>query len=229
MDAIKFHSDVSKKFDSHYYKSSLFRERFHLWTSLIDKYLQPDDGVLDAGCGSGIFSFYIAKKGNKVTAIDGSEKMIGLCKKKMDDYENIDLKFLIERLPFNDVSSLGKFDFIISSSVLEYITEYDHCLDDFKKLLNTNGILIISFPNEKGIYRKIEKISFNIFKRPKYLIYVKNMLSVKKLNSIMEKKGFKTLDNQFYTSNTFLNKILKCSFIPKENRNSLFVGVYKKI
>lgn len=229
MDAIKYHSEVSKKFDNHYYKSSLFKERFQIWSSLINKYLRKEDVVLDAGCGSGIFSFYIAKKGNKVTAIDGSAKMIGLCKMRSIDYENIDINFLIKRLPFGEISSFGKFDLIISSSVLEYIIEYQQCLDDFKTLLNTNGILIISFPNEKSIYRKIEKILFSIFKKPKYLEFVKNMLTIKKLNNIMEKKGFEILENKVYTSDTYLNKVLKYALIPKDKRNSLFLGVYKKI
>ena len=39
----------------------------------IDKYIKPDDVVLDIGCGIGILSFLAAKKGcKKIYAIDNS-------------------------------------------------------------------------------------------------------------------------------------------------------------
>src|ERR1700721_2312244 len=117
MDAIKYYSLNSKKFDDHYYRSSLFQERFKVWTLLINKYLKEGEEVLDAGCGNGIFSYYMAQKGNKVTAIDGSEEMITLCENRLHENENIDIRFLVEKLPFNRPLTNDKYNFIISSSV----------------------------------------------------------------------------------------------------------------
>lgn len=229
MDAISFHSNISKKFNDHYYNSSLFSERFRVWTYLINKYLNKDNLVLDAGCGSGIFSFYIAQKGNKVLAVDGSDEMIKLCKKKLSEYKDLDIRFKVEKLPFNKLLPVEQFDFIISSSVLEYISDYESCLNDFKIQLKTNGILIVSLPNKESIYRKLEKIIFRIFKKPDYLRFVKTVSTIQELNAIMSSKGFETLENRLYSSGTYLNKIARYIFIPKRYTSSLFVGVYKKI
>lgn len=228
MDAIEFHSKKSKQFDQHYYNKSLFDERFNVWTTLINNYLKDSAITLDAGCGSGIFSYYIAEKGNKVIAIDGSDEMINLCKEKSSKHKKLNVQFLVEKLPFNEESSFGMFDFIISSSVLEYVSEYEHCLNDFKNHLNDNGVLIISLPNKNSIYRKIEKIIYTLSKRPRYLKYVKNMSTIKDLNEVMVSNGFEVLENRLYSSDNYLEKVLKYLLISKKYRSSLFAGVYKK-
>jgi len=226
MDAIEFHSEISKRFDDHYYRSSLFNERVIVWVNLINKYLQNGDTVLDAGCGTGIFSFFMAEKGNKVTGIDGAKEMISLCQKRKNNYTNIDIAFYNEIMPFEGKLN-GKYDFIISSSVLEYVNNYESCIKDFKSLLNSNGILIISMPNKNSLYRKLEKMLYAIIKRPAYFRYVKNMSTVGELNALMKSNGFEVIENKLYSSGSYLNKIFE-RFIPREYSSSLFLGVYKK-
>ena len=62
-NAIDFHNDRALEFDSRYALSKAFQERFHVWTGLFDRYVTPTDQVLDLGCGSGVFSHYLAEKG----------------------------------------------------------------------------------------------------------------------------------------------------------------------
>jgi 2-polyprenyl-3-methyl-5-hydroxy-6-metoxy-1,4-benzoquinol methylase len=228
MDAIKFHSEISKKFDDHYH-TSLFQNRLSVWASLIDKYLKPGSNVLDAGCGSGVLSFYICKLGNKVVAFDGSEEMIELCKKKLTSEANCNITFFVETLPLKDSAIPEQFDMIISSSVLEYVQDYTLCINNFNDRLKDNGLLLLSMPNRKSLYRRIEKITYALIKKPRYLGYVKNMFTVSEFKSIMQANGFGEIENVEYSSDGAINKLFKILLLPKKYRNSLFVGVYKKI
>jgi 2-polyprenyl-3-methyl-5-hydroxy-6-metoxy-1,4-benzoquinol methylase len=228
MDAIKFHSEISKKFDDHYHTSSLFQNRLSVWASLINKYLKPGENVLDAGCGSGVLSFYICKLGNKVVAFDGSEEMIELCKKKMTSQADCNVDFFVETLPLKNSAVAGQFDMIISSSVLEYVEDYALCINNFKGRLKENGLLLLSMPNRKSLYRRIEKITYALTKKPRYLGYVKNMFTVSEFRSIMQANGFEEIENIEYSSDGAINKLFKILLLPKKYRNSLFVGVYKK-
>src|SRR5690554_4967773 len=46
------------------------------------EYLSPGDAVLDIGIGTGLSSFLFYKAGLKVYGVDGSEKMLGICREK---------------------------------------------------------------------------------------------------------------------------------------------------
>jgi|KBSMisStaDraftv2_1062788.scaffolds.fasta_scaffold00187_21 2-polyprenyl-6-hydroxyphenyl methylase/3-demethylubiquinone-9 3-methyltransferase len=229
MDAIDFHSKTSEKFDQYYSQSSPFRERFQVWSKLIDRYLVKDGSVLDAGCGSGVMSFYAAQKGNPVLAIDGSEEMIELCRKKSLSNPHLQLEFRVGKLPFRDLLNDDRFDMIISSSVLEYISEYESCLDEFSAHLNPGGIAVISLPNRESLYRKFEKLVYAIFRRPSYYAFVKNLFSLEEFNRKMKERGFEIVESQFYASSPILNNLSSIFSLPESRSRNLFVGVYKKM
>lgn len=49
----------------------------------------------------------------------------------------------------------GKYDFVFCFEVLEHLTNPLKALDNLKSTLNTNGVLIISVPNEFHFFRRI--------------------------------------------------------------------------
>src|SRR3989338_6251916 len=60
------------------------------WIEGADKFssfLKPGDSILDAGCGVGLNSEYLIKKGFNVLGIDFSEKMLEIAKGKVPDGE----------------------------------------------------------------------------------------------------------------------------------------------
>jgi ubiquinone/menaquinone biosynthesis C-methylase UbiE len=56
------------------------------YLNLIVNTIPPKSSILDLGCGTGepIAQFFI-EKGFKLTGVDGSQKMIELCKKRFPD------------------------------------------------------------------------------------------------------------------------------------------------
>lgn len=99
----------------------------------------PPLKVLDAGCGYGLLSFTLAKKGHDVYSIDNSEKRInfliknGLKNAKIMDVRN--LEFLDEF-----------FDIIIMSEVLEHIEDGDKALSELTRVLKKDGIFLLTAP-----------------------------------------------------------------------------------
>lgn len=94
--------------------------------------------ILDLGCGEGTRLSLISKKG---IGIDISKKAIGIAKKEFPK-----LNFLVgdlERLPFKDNS----FDLVYSAYVFEHLTNPEKVIEEVKRVLKTNGDLVIICPN----------------------------------------------------------------------------------
>ena len=64
--------------------------------------------VLDAGCGSGLFSSMVIQKGAKLIGIDAAPGLLELARKR--NPENSFLEEDLEKLPFND----SNFDVVIA-------------------------------------------------------------------------------------------------------------------
>jgi glycosyltransferase involved in cell wall biosynthesis/ubiquinone/menaquinone biosynthesis C-methylase UbiE len=225
-NAIDFHSDTAIEFDKKYDKSSQFQQRFEVWTTLFEQYIKPEMKVLDAGCGSGIFSIYLALKKCIVTGIDGSGKMIELCKRH-SQAKNLEISFRQAILPFENIDNFSKQDVILCSSVLEYIVDYEIVIQQFKKLLNPKGILIISMPNKDSWYRKIEKHIFKLTGKPPYYQYIQHISTEKDFSKRLKYYGFELQKLTYYPNTTIFSRFLKVVGVNEKNTNSMFVGVYK--
>lgn len=98
--------------------------------------------LLDAGCGTGEFSYLLAKKGAKVTGIDGAEKLIDISKKNFPGV-TFQVQNLSKKLKFKD----KEFDKILCKYVLMLVDDPTPVLKEFKRILKDNGNLVISIPH----------------------------------------------------------------------------------
>lgn len=226
-DTVGYFSEQAVKFSEQYHRKEEFIERFVVWSSLLDKYSSGKRTAYDIGCGSGIFSFYLAEKGLDVVGLDASPEMVHLCDETKQERAINNVQFLRAEVPFVNRYSFSHVDMIICSSVLEYVLELDQTLSLFRDLLNEAGILILSFPNKKSVYRKIEKRVFQLLGRPNYIKYVKHEFSLNECRRRLEKFGFVTLEARYFASVTTFSKILKLGF-PAQFVDSLFVVVCQK-
>ena len=106
---------------------------------LLQTDLKPDAAVLDAGCGTGTNSVWLAKRGFKVTAADFSEFALSEAEGEGIDYRREDLT----ALSLEDAS----FDAVICIGVLMHIPDVEKALQELVRVLRPGGYLIIAEAN----------------------------------------------------------------------------------
>ena len=226
-NAVNFFSNNAGAFAASYAKEPDFRERFQLWTALLDRYVVDGARVIDMGCGSGVFSFYLADKGMRVTGIDGAEGMIELCEKNTPEHLASRVQFMHDEVPLIQPSKLEKADLIISSSLLEYVDALQQTLDGFHTLLNDGGLLIFSLPNADSLHRKYEKIKFKLIRRPRYYEFVKNVLTLNECETLLKQIGFTMIDYRYYAHNTWISRFCSRLGLGPRYSENLFVAVFR--
>ncbi len=123
-----------------------------------------DGTVLDYGCGVGLLSMLLAKRGFIVTGVDISEQFIRSAKRKFGESSSVTFE-VIGGLPLRYAD--GEFDVIATSAVLEHCTGVDAILLEFKRLLKTNGLLVIETPNMLSPLARLKLIADRLAGRRK--------------------------------------------------------------
>jgi 2-polyprenyl-3-methyl-5-hydroxy-6-metoxy-1,4-benzoquinol methylase len=121
-------------------------KRLDFIQNCLDKFGNRKLKVLDVGCGNGNISRYIGSKGHDVLGIDISEatikKAISLTDMSNVRFENIAAEELI--------AAAEIFDLVICSEVIEHLDTPTIVVEALRKLINENGILIVTVPNGFG-------------------------------------------------------------------------------
>lgn len=197
-NAIEFHAKNVGYFDAQYRTCDDFRQRYRVWSALIAKYSSPEFRVLDVGCGTGVFTTLAAQHNKEVVGIDGSLEMIDFCRQQPALRGPEHLCFIhcaIERLPGLHLEAA---DLMLCSSVLEYVDHFDMCLQILSDLVKPGGHLILSLPNKSAIYRRLERLSFTVIRRPRYLAFVKNVMTLDELHAAIQMRGGTVIEHYYY-------------------------------
>jgi SAM-dependent methyltransferase len=118
--------------------------------------------VLDAGCGPGQYSYYIAKKFKaRVTGVDVIEAEVERCNQFAQDQNLSGSKFQVTDLSSENLPKVfpDKFDLIISVDVMEHIRDDEAVFRNFASLLRDGGKVVISTPSA-GADHEEEEHSF---------------------------------------------------------------------
>lgn len=123
---------------------------YNQWTfNKFRKYLKGE--ILEIGCGIGNFTKTLSEYG-KVTAIDIDPSQMG----DLKNNSNINTGFGdIEKDEYFFKNK--KFDSIVCINVLEHIIDDSRAIENMKKLLNKNGILILLVPINMFLFGEIDK------------------------------------------------------------------------
>lgn len=105
------------------------------------RYVEPGAKVLDAGCGEGVLSVMMARKGATVTGCDISRPNIERCRAYARE-NNVDIEFIqadSENLPFKNEN----FDLVVSSHVLEHLPDFDQGLRELMRVTKKRTVVAI--------------------------------------------------------------------------------------
>ncbi len=226
-NAVSWHSVKARDFDDIYRHNINFHERFEVWSGWIEHYARPEFEVADLGSGSGVFTMCLAARCAHVTAIDAATEMINLAKEKVAAKGFSNITFVQ-----SDIVEAGKmfdrkFDIMTCSSVVEYLEKLDDALAAMATMVKPGGILMISSPNRKSFFRKIEPYLHKYIGRPRYYRFVKNVLTREDLKARLEKQGFEILEHRFYARTKLLSVLFRKLGL-REYADNMFAYVCRK-
>jgi SAM-dependent methyltransferase len=107
----------------------------------------PAARVLDCSCGVGYGSALLRERGAAaVVGVDISAEALDIARQR---YARDGIEFVQSDARALDPARLGQFDLIVSLETLEHIERPTEVLDGFRTLLQPNGILALSVPNDR--------------------------------------------------------------------------------
>ncbi len=177
-------------------KRNLFENIYHLVRimslkkklKLINSQTKTTKSLLDVGCGTGDFLELAQKNNWNTTGIEPNKNARAIANAKTNNSV-----FEIEELLRFKKNS---FDVITLWHVLEHLPNLDEHLALFKKLLKSNGTLIIAVPNYKSYDSKYYKDFWAAFDAPRHLWHF-SQTSISRLVAKENLKIIKTLPMKF--------------------------------
>jgi SAM-dependent methyltransferase len=116
---------------------------------------------IDLGCGPGAITLRLAELGFRAIGVDSSPKMIELAEKARagsDPTVRRNVTFHHSDLDGFLQTFEGAANYILSSSVFEYLTDPIRVLSGAAARLQSRGLLAISVPNPRSLYRMAEPL-----------------------------------------------------------------------
>ena len=105
--------------------------------------LKTGEKLLDAGCGTGIFTLDFLSEGAEVVGLDISLPMLCLADKKIKGYPFFIVRGDMLYLPFEDNS----FDKAISVTALEFIEDANQAVSELFRVTRPGGYIVVATLN----------------------------------------------------------------------------------
>jgi len=189
---IDFHNQLASRWETNY-RSKAFLSRVEALENALGERDLRGKHWLDAGCGSGTLSRWLAERGAKVVGIDGAPEMVRAALSQAGALEG-SLQFQVANvgaLPF----PAGLFDGVLCSSVLEYADHPELYLKELARVTKPGGTLLISVPNAESVVRLGLRTAFLLTNlvgraRPKYMAHSRHQYSKKEFSALLRTHGF---------------------------------------
>lgn len=188
---------------------------------LAGEHIDQEKSILDAGCGTGQTSAYIAEKyGCTVTSLDNNKIMLEKAKRRFSDL-NLPINLVygsIDKLPFND----GLFDIILSESVTSF-TDVFLTIREFIRVLKPNGVLL-------AIEMAIEDtLSMEELKEITDFYGVPKLLSKAEWRNLFQRAGFKQINAEKFKTQFDQNNIDTApDFLLSENIDDKLLEIFER-
>ncbi|WP_299156267.1 class I SAM-dependent methyltransferase [uncultured Tenacibaculum sp.] len=202
-DSYISHTDSKKSFIDRIYqlvKNYTLKQK----VKLINSFNTESKTILDVGAGTGDFLKVCKKNDWNTYGIEPSDKA-----RKIATEKDINLK--------QDISELKNelFDVITLWHVLEHIPNLIEYIDQLKKLLKPNGVLLIAVPNYKSYDAEYYKEHWAAFDVPRHLWHFSKE-SIQKLFSQVNMNVEKILPMKF---DSFYVSLLSEKYKNKKNKS----------
>ncbi len=198
-DSIYGHSKARRSFDK--LMDKLFRKsmllRFN--ETLLETAKPSISGILDVGCGSGVYCVEFLKQGKEVVGLDIAEGMLEIAKQKTADYSNTGkISFILSG--YMEYEFQRKFDAAVLMGFFDYIKEP---VELIKKLQHdVTKEIFMSFPKKGGFLTWQRKLRYNMRNCPLYFYSKKSLIDILDLSGLKGKYTIKDIGRDFFVKAT---------------------------
>lgn len=186
----------AEKFITHFYMQTPAAKLIYLGS--IDKILQlaniqPDEKVIDLGCGSGVLLKNVQKITTDFIGVDSSKEMVELAKTHLPP----------EKLRVGDVRDMpqfadNSFDVVLNRAIFQHLEPCDHdsFLINVKRIIKPKGRFITFVPVDSPLWRTARTLSAVLVKERSRISGV--MYSLPYILSKLKEHGFSIQRVKFY-------------------------------
>ncbi len=149
--------------------------------------------ILDIGCSSGEFIHYAKSKGFNVAGVE-------LNKRTAQIAQNNGLR-VFNGLLSDAKYQNGEFDVIFLGDVIEHVLSPSDLINECKRVLSSNGIIIVSTPNLDCLWSNITLLFYRYFKIPWSSVtppYHTFQFSINNIDLFFNNLGFNKISEWFY-------------------------------
>jgi len=160
-------------------------------TSLIDSFMRlarpPAGGkVLDLGCGSGVFTDLLSRRGLDASGLDISPKLLELARKKYSALTFIEGD--VEALPFPDASVDG----ILLSGLVHHLPDVSRCAAEVHRVLKPAGRFMAFDPNRANPFMFLYRDHSSPFYSPVGVTENERPVIASQVAGVFEAANFRT-------------------------------------
>jgi ubiquinone/menaquinone biosynthesis C-methylase UbiE len=131
-----------------WFRTPLGRRVFEVELALLGQMLHiaPGMQLLDAGCGSGLFTASLLERGAQVTGLDVSRPMLAAARQALLGRAFQPLVGDLRALPFAD----ARFDTAVSITALEFIADGRRAVSELFRVTRPGGQVVVATLNRHG-------------------------------------------------------------------------------
>jgi ubiquinone/menaquinone biosynthesis C-methylase UbiE len=142
-----------------YQKQPMDRMYYSLFGGLLSRYRvkkilhelgdTKDKFILDVGCEAGYISLHMAEQGKHIVSIDPCKPALLRLKEKVGESDNPEIKGPLLGIAHYLPLKSGFVGHIVCSEVIQFTPNIDSILEEFARVLEDGGQVILTFPNER--------------------------------------------------------------------------------
>lgn len=141
--------------------ASIYRERHAAVLAMVDKLgLPKQSNVMEVGCGAGLATVALAKRGLMVTAADAVEDMLGLTRQASVEAgveSNVKTSLAdVCRLSFPS----QYFELVVAVGVLPWLGHPENALSEIFRVTRTNGYIILTVDSSWCLNQILDPLCF---------------------------------------------------------------------
>lgn len=186
-DQTEYFDRLAPSWDDCYAQSRMFQERYRVFQNAVKQYASTRHRALDFGCGSGVLTKILEELFASVVATDLSPNMLDHTRQKYKDSPNVDV------VSIGDVPE-GDFDFLICSSVIEYVDDPNEFVGQLSGYLRPGGTMAVTFSNKNGLMQMYNRYIAALFRSDSYTKYQKNSHTGRDIRRLIEPHGLVCLE-----------------------------------